>query len=102
MARLIEADKLRHALFEFGKGKQTGEIDHGLLLDIIEMVDEQPAVDAVPVIHSRWIKHSKHNGIYFCSRCHEISLSNGHYPFCPNCGAKMDGERRDEDADRQR
>ena len=58
-----------------------------------------PRVDAVEVVHVRWI--FKHNPItdpkkYFirivCSECnlHTGQKSN----YCPNCGAKMDGERR--------
>lgn len=55
--------------------------------------------DWMPVVHGRWI--FKHNPItdpkgYFirivCSECnlHTGQKSN----YCPQCGAKMDGERR--------
>lgn len=60
-------------------------------------IDEIPGVDAVKVVHGRWI--FKHNPItdpkrYFirivCSECnlHTGQKSN----YCPQCGAKMDGD----------
>ena len=64
------------------------------------MIDTMPKVDAVEVVHGRWI--FKHNPItdpkkYFirivCSECnlHTGQKSN----YCPNCGAKMDGGNED-------
>lgn len=40
-----------------------------------------------PVIHARWIDH---DGKTRCSKC---GASNKQYkpPFCPHCGAKMEG-----------
>lgn len=60
-------------------------------------IEAAPTVDAVPVVHGRWI--FKHNPItdpkkYFtrivCSECnlHTGQKSN----YCPMCGAKMDKE----------
>ena len=58
----------------------------------IRMVDLAPAVDAVPVVHGRWLRILRGN--YECSVCRCIpyyasSISTLNY--CPNCGAKMDG-----------
>ena len=60
---------------------------------------EAPTVDAVPVVHGRWI--DKQTGAYgrwqsWCSACGKHSgiggiESNRHKLYCPNCGAKMDG-----------
>lgn len=53
-----------------------------------------PAVDAVPVVHSKWkmvgADKRGRGGTFVCLDCDKC------YPFtcdyCPNCGAKMDGE----------
>lgn len=60
------------------------------------MVDEAPTVEAVPVRHGRWIKMSDADGIFYgCSECGEWHKETSGY--CPYCGAKMDGERRDDE-----
>jgi predicted RNA-binding Zn-ribbon protein involved in translation (DUF1610 family) len=61
-----------------------------------EIVDA-PDVDAVPVVHGRWIDRTKEirNMIgqrYDCSNCgHIYWFYCADYNYCPNCGAKMDG-----------
>ena len=47
---------------------------------------EEPAVDAVPVRHGKWIIEDGH---VCCSECGEISKE---YNWCPYCGARMDAE----------
>ena len=65
---------------------------------------ESPAEDDAPVVHGKWINDS--DGLPVCSECGEIALQRillrfkqqefyQHFVFskyCPNCGAKMDGE----------
>lgn len=59
-----------------------------------------PAADVAPVVHGRWSdagfgelpKHAPYG--WSCSVCGGISFNN-EYIYCPNCGAKMDGERKD-------
>lgn len=46
-----------------------------------------PAADVAPVVHGRWIKGSLNP---YCSEC--FVECRDETPFCPNCGAKMDGE----------
>lgn len=55
----------------------------------IEDIEEAPTVDAVEVVHGRWMHHG--NGIAYCSNC-EVDAVEDATNFCPNCGAKMDGE----------
>lgn len=63
------------------------------LYQIIDRINEQPTVDAVPVVHGRWIfKENMIRSPYaknaYCSEClEEISCCSR---YCPNCGAKMD------------
>jgi hypothetical protein len=59
-------------------------------------------VDAVEVVHGRWIE--KQEPITWCEddveifyECSVCQCQNfGESPYCPNCGAKMDGERKDD------
>ena len=63
-----------------------------------------PTVDAVEVVHGRWIDvrgipsvNRKDVPIVKCSKCeiYFCDLINNHhymYHYCPNCGAKMDGD----------
>lgn len=53
-----------------------------------------PAADVAPVVHGEWITI---DGISRCSECgyipaYDSAIDDLFYsPFCPNCGAKMDG-----------
>lgn len=61
-----------------------------------------PAADVVPVVHGKWIRPHWKNSDYCCdcSECGGEAMhreyqwnKKGIYPICPNCGAKMGGER---------
>lgn len=61
---------------------------------INNLIIKQPTADVEPVVHGHWeqVDDTKCR----CSRCDIIALI-GLYPhgdknYCPNCGAKMDGE----------
>ena len=64
-------------------------------------IEDAPTVDAVEVVHGKWEKDNppKHyiftgvDVIYRCSECNNRFVHNTHY--CPNCGAKMDGDGND-------
>lgn len=65
---------------------------------IIETINEQPTVDAKPVVHGEWIKGDL--GEWKCSVCREENcyaydenLKRFTDLYCPNCGAKMDGKK---------
>ena len=61
-------------------------------------VDLLPSADVAPVRHGRWIETPRlYYGAkqYECSLCYSDTFWNKHsiyekYPYCPNCGAKMD------------
>lgn len=63
-----------------------------------------PAADVVEVKHGEWIEkqiplnwcEDDVEVVYRCSICD--SPNWGETPYCPMCSAKMDGERRKEDA----
>lgn len=112
--RLIDADELFEHISHLSvtvTGLRSGK---GILSEyakhyresVLWTVDEAPTVDAVPVVHGRWIdsvfcnvKQGKYP-VVTCSEC-EIAfcdlISNHHYiyRYCPYCGAKMDGGNDD-------
>lgn len=45
-----------------------------------------PAADVAPVVHGKWIKGPSNP---YCSEC--FVECRDETPFCPNCGAMMDG-----------
>ena len=65
-------------------------------------VENAPTADVVEVVHGEWIEqHEKPSWLeddiiisYICSICGTNNFVES--PYCPNCGAKMDGERRKE------
>ena len=76
------AEEIRtNYLDDYAKGFQAA------LLAIMSI----PSADVAPVRHGRWIECNY--GLTFeCSECKyptEYSLTN----YCPNCGAKMDGDK---------
>lgn len=66
-------------------------------------INSIPAADVAPVVHARWISWEEAGNFvpspdrHECSVCHDAAqvLVNGFEllsDYCPNCGAKMDGE----------
>ena len=69
-----------------------------ILSAVISYLSELHTVDAVEVVHGRWIEHVEigaMNNHYECSACHwktpSFTIARDSN-FCPNCGAKMDGD----------
>ena len=73
----------------------------------IQIINEAPAADVAPVVHGRWIYNPNgmdwNLGAWQCSVCkcnnNNLPGNDKHNPYifqgsnyCPNCGAKMDGE----------
>lgn len=52
---------------------------------------------SVPVVHGRWVTHYRSGTTVaegYVSTCCDM-WNNRKSDYCPNCGAKMDGERKD-------
>lgn len=71
--------------------------------DIFKALEHAPTVDAVPVVHGRWLLEREPDGKPYCLHCSvcdgdfsNIGIMQG-YDYCPNCGAKMDGGVEDAD-----
>ena len=45
-------------------------------------------VDAVPVVHGKWV-FNENDDMFYCTNCKNGSVRND-YPYCHWCGAKMD------------
>ena len=106
--RLISAEELHNALKKQQRWivKRDGFTNGGYSYDQVHFaIDNAPTVDAEPVRHGHWFKTYDDEGeAWMCSECcEEWGFEEGHPKdvygcnYCPNCGAKMDGERREDD-----
>ena len=88
MAEYIDRDELLLRIDCHGTNK-FGMLDE----DIRVFVKTQPAANVVSVVHGRWdvVEGRIENAV--CSNCgrHFQSYYEA-YRYCPNCGAKMEGE----------
>lgn len=69
---------------------------------IFDIISEIPAADVAPVVHGCFEPCFDENGNWRqgfakCSNCGKEYYAQviNHFGYCPNCGAKMDGERKD-------
>ena len=75
-------------------------VNHGNEHDhFLRMILYAPTVDAVEVVHGRWIDGIGSYSTANCSVCGwKIPYTEDYYGYlgktnyCPNCGAKMDGD----------
>lgn len=95
--RLIDANALKATyenwLPQLDSPEDEGE-KNGVITCIAELEDA-PTVDAEPVRHGMWVHDI--NNLYGCSEClgRETMPPKRLKPYCPNCGAKMDGGEND-------
>ena len=64
--------------------------------DARRCVESIPVVDAVEMRHGEWIIDETF-GSFACSICgswHSGGFDSWRSPYCPKCGAKMDGEEK--------
>lgn len=97
MPRLIDAD----ALYDRLAFKRMGDMRRNLYPGIesaIAQLKKAPTIEAEPVRHGRWERTSvlvgcmKWEYFYECTACGR-SGENYKTHYCPNCGAKMDGDQ---------
>lgn len=95
MPKLIDLEKIKP--IDFPSTEMDG-------LDVVRYLNTLPALDAVEVVHGKWVKYEddKFNGYdadgriryrkvrtYYCDKCGYGTVVKSNY--CSNCGAKMDG-----------
>lgn len=78
-------------------GRHIGEYieDDGIYSEGVEKecITFIPSADIVEVRHGEWVINS--DGYYpYCSICETEPKNGVMSKYCPECGAKMDGERR--------
>lgn len=91
--RLIDADQFKAKLLSFMDRKSTTPSDTDCILDgVLNLLEEQPTIDTVK--HGHWIFVKDMVSYIQCSECgDDVCWVNPKRPkYCPNCGAKMDGE----------
>jgi len=96
----------------FGSEYECG-YDDGLRQGV-HRIKHLPTIDAVPVVHGEWLPYEFcTDGTWDkCSVCGVAHRTRSKYTgyidgkeytiqdrmnYCPNCGAKMDGERKDDE-----
>ena len=101
--RLIDEFK-KEIMNEFIKRCNGNDYNKLTLLRIGETIDRiyekyrtLPTIDAVEVVHGRWIVVDDGvligKGTHFeCSKCGTWESWGRLSKYCPNCGAKMDGD----------
>jgi hypothetical protein len=93
--RLIDADALIEKAYWHGEHPDVENLyAEGVEAADVSDIDDAPTIEAEPVRHGRWEKAD--NLKPKCSVCGEFHLYS--WPdhkkcnYCPNCGAKMDGD----------
>lgn len=109
--RLKDADALFRSLsdWQYDEFVREGtDAEYDLIDKVLARVSAAPTIDAVPVVHGHYVGeydgYADGNPVYdmwYCSECgyyFEDWDDKPTYNFCPNCGAKMDGERKDDES----
>ena len=93
--RLIDADAIADILCNLATekwNKETGTSWANAYEEVMNMIEEQPTIDADPVKHGQWYDVPNYLGtsktMYFCSICGSASWRED--PYCWYCGSKMD------------
>lgn len=101
MAKYIDAENLTSTIRKvrtkyaidsaFGINLRENAAAAGALEAVAQVIDIMPAADVVGVRHGRWV-WGMQDLCYYCSECDYMGVTQK-YIYCPNCGAKMDGEQ---------
>ena len=89
--RPIDADELKKLRDKYIRGEIQFDGDE------YDMIDKCPTIDAVPVVHGRWMHLGGDE--WFCSACGFVISTEGSWEkptkkYCEDCGAKMEQEAR--------
>ena len=106
--RLIDADALRKAMFSYYPCVNEHSLKHNYCGDTLmdyevadlidDCIDNAPDIEAEPVKHGRWHDCYQIDEFHYIRICSECANRNVFHKYdsvgdyCPNCGARMDGE----------
>lgn len=86
MSRYIDREDLLNNLKQFAPEHLTPLI--------VMLIEKHPTADVAEVRHGKWNKNGNGRD---CSICGFKYYANGSlFNYCPNCGARMDGETNDQ------
>ena len=91
--RLIDANALKAEFPVIGQFEK--DLWHSATIQVA--IDNAQTVEAAPVVHGRWEPRTDVFGFVRCSACHDCNIYDDwadgkKWSYCPNCGAKMDGD----------
>ena len=109
---LIDADEAKKRLravrdwFCGYPGTEQDKLARSVAKLCIKELEKVKPADAVEVVHGLWkewwpgisLIMTGEEMLYRCSACDAKYPDVEGYRYCPNCGAKMDGERRTDNA----
>ncbi len=93
----------------WGKGLGRSWWSHSVMLkdNIVQLMKDAPEADVVEVRHGHWEDRPnpqwKAYDIRHCSKCgwnipkNNLRKKDLNWNYCPECGAKMDGRRKDDE-----
>lgn len=100
MSRYIDRDAALKIIDNYAKATtEDAKVVVDAIRDIVGIIT--PTADVAEVRHGKWIfEHDIFNdpkGYFIRIVCSECHLKTGQVSnYCPKCGAKMDGERREQ------
>lgn len=63
--------------------------------NVLKTIDEIQGADVAPVVHAKWLMRTlKNKTDLVCSHCSLVM--NVEFPYCPDCGARMDMDEEDD------
>ena len=100
MPRLIDADRLLRP----DMLRMCYHLPNGDTAMPIGDIEHAPTVDAAPVKHGKWFDAMVGElPVQVCDQCNTffpLAYTGGGHHYCPNCGAKMDMEEKQNGTDK--
>ncbi len=63
--------------------------------EVVSFLRKQKTIDAVPVVHGEWVERALRPTCSLCGFSGSlIDAPISPFKYCPNCGAKMDGDKQ--------